>query len=218
MKAHWILTAMLAVVLATAGCSARRPTKASVPVSAPPAVTSIGENQSAGESVRNPPDSTASAEPGLSYERVVVPPLRPGAPVGEHEPAPQTQQPSRVAPTPSPARRPASSAGVRAPETDSTAEAETAKPADVRAPLLKPMLSETERRQLDSQINANLDRARRNFSQIRDARLGVNERAVLEEARSFAVRADQLRGSDPVLANSLAERSAILTQELLRKQ
>jgi hypothetical protein len=80
------------------------------------------------------------------------------------------------------------------------------------------MLSDAERRQLESQISAYLDRARRNLSQIREARLGANERAVLEEARSFAARADQLRGSDPVLANSLAERSAILTQELLRKQ
>jgi hypothetical protein len=107
---------------------------------------------------------------------------------------------------------------VRAQEAEAPADTDAAKPADVRAPLLKPMLSEAERRQLDSQINTHLDRARRNFSQIREARLGTNERAVLEEARSFAARADQLRGSDPVLANSLAERSAILTQELLRKQ
>jgi hypothetical protein len=138
--------------------------------------------------------------------------------VGEEAPTQQAQQPPRVTPAPSPARRPASGGNVRTQEAEVPADAEAAKPADVRAPSLKPMLSEAERRQLDSQISTHLDRARRNFSQIRDARLGANERAVLEEARSFAARADQLRGSDPVLANSLAERSAILTQELLRKQ
>lgn len=218
MKLLRIAIPMLVAMVGLAWCSARKPAKASVPVTMPPTVTSIEEAAPVGEPSAGSAESAAATEPGLRYERVVVPPLRPGVPVGEEAPAQQAQQPTRVTPTPSPARRPVAGGSVRTQEAEAPTDAEAAKPADVRAPLLKPMLSDAERRQLDSQINTHLDRARRNFSQIREARLGTNERAVLDEARSFAARADQLRGSDPVLANSLAERSAILTQELLRKQ
>jgi hypothetical protein len=63
-----------------------------------------------------------------------------------------------------------------------------------------------------------MDRARRNLASIQEGRLEVNERTALQEARSILTRAEQLRQSDPALSSSLAERAAILSQELLRKQ
>lgn len=218
MKAGWICALSLLAMAAGTGCASRRAPVATAPTASVPAVSSIGG--SGGGAVAPPlkEDPTAGIEPGLQYERVIVPPLRPGTPVGQETPSDSAQLPPATPPPSGPSRRPAANAGARSPEAETPAEAEAPKATEVRPPSLKPMLSDAERRQLESQISAYLDRARRNLSQIREARLGANERAVLEEARSFAARADQLRGSDPVLANSLAERSAILTQELLRKQ
>ena len=155
----------------------------------------------------------------MDYERVVVPPLHPAEPEEQNPVAEDADAKTPVVSKPRPVKRPAAaSVNPKAPEAEVPSEPDPAKASDLPAPALKPMLSETERRQLDGQINTNLDRARKNFAQIREGRLGTNERSVLEEARSFAARADQLRRSDPALANSLAERAAILTQELLRKQ
>lgn len=218
MKAGWICALSLLAMFTATGCASRRAPGVTAPTAAAPAVSAIGGS---GGGAAVPPlkeDSTAGVEPELQYERVIVPPLRPGTLVGQETPTDAAQLPPATQPPSGPSRRPAVNAGTRSPETEIPAEADAPKATEVRPPSLKPMLSDAERRQLESQINAYLDRARRNLSQIREARLGANERAVLEEARSFAARADQLRGSDPVLANSLAERSAILTQELLRKQ
>lgn len=217
MRAIWNTGLALTLLLAMAGCSAKRPPKASVPASTPQGVATLPVQEDADRKK----DSAAagdSEETALRYERVVVPPLHPATPeerdTGGEDAGTQAPEVTK----PRPAKRPAASTSVKAPETEVPVEPDPAKTNDLRAPALKPMLSEAERRQLDGQINTNLDRARKNFTLIREGRLGANERSVLEEARSFAARADQLRRSDPALANSLAERAAILTQELLRKQ
>ncbi|MCC6264111.1 MAG: hypothetical protein IT169_11080 [Bryobacterales bacterium] len=217
MRGMWHAWLALTLLLAMAGCSAKRPPKASVPASAAPGVSSLPAQVEADS--KEGASATQDAEETVSsYERVVVPPLHPAVPeeqeTGGEDP---NFEPPTVA-KPRPPKRPAAATSVRTPEPEAPVEPDPAKANDLRAPALKPMLSEAERRQLDGQITGNLDRARKNFTLIREDRLGTNERSVLEEARSFAVRADQLRRNDPALANSLAERAAILTQELLRKQ
>lgn len=202
--------------LAMAGCSAKRPPKASVPTSASPGVAALPVPEERAEPATEAP--APPSEAALSYDRVVVPPLQPAEPVKPETGDEGSLAKTPVAAKPSPAKRPTASPSTRVPEAETAAEPDPAKGTDLRAPSLKPMLSDGERRQLEGQINAHLERARRNFTLIREARLGPNERSVLEEARSFAARADQLRQSDPAVASSLAERAAILTQELLRKQ
>lgn len=220
MKGNWTISLLAAAMFAASvGCSVKRPAAASVPHATQEPISSVGTESN--PVANGSGTASAGASPGevaLDYDRVVVPPLQPATPiqdeaeeVGSTTPAPSSITPSRT-------RRPQPTQTARTPEPEPSGEAEAAKPTEVRAPSLKPMLSDAERRQLDVQISGHLDRARRNFSLIRDARLGSNEKSVLEEAKSFATRADQLRRNDPVLANSLAERAAILTQELLRKQ
>lgn len=216
MRAIWNTGLTLTLLLAMAGCSAKRPPKASVP-SSMPGVATLPAHEGSDQKIDSG-EAGDTEETALRYERVVVPPLHPATPeerdTGGEDAGAQVPEVTK----PRPAKRPAASTSVKAPETEVAVEPDPAKTNDLRAPALKPMLSDAERRQLDGQINTNLDRARKNFTLIREARLGANERSVLEEARSFAARADQLRRSDPALANSLAERAAILTQELLRKQ
>lgn len=216
MKGYWIIGLTLAALLAASGCAARKPSKAAVPVTPVAGAVSLPVPEE--EGVSKPPAAEEGGEPGFGYERVVVPPLQPAEPreAGGSGESADIQSPEAV--KPQPAKRPPPAASVKAPETDAGGEADAAKPANSQAPSLKPMLSENERRQLDALILANLERARRNFSLIREDRLGVNERSVFDEARRFAARAAQLRASDPAVASSLAERAAILTQELLRKQ
>lgn len=217
MRGIWTIGLVLTALLAIAGCSVKRPPKATAPATAMPSVASLpGQEETAPQATSGSSENTGEAT--LNYERVVVPPLQPSEP---EEPDTSSENTGTDVPAetkPRPTKRPAPVVNAKAPETEAPVEPDPAKVNDLRAPSLKPMLSESERRQLDDQINTNLDRVRKNFSLIREARLGANERGVLEEARSFAARADQLRRSDPAVANSLAERAAILTQELLRKQ
>jgi hypothetical protein len=114
-------------------------------------------------------------------------------------------------------RRPQAGPATRTPDVDPPAEPEPAR-TEARPPALKPMMTDSERRQLGQQAQGNLERARRNLANLQESRLPDTERTVLQEARSFVARAEQLLQSDLALANSLAERAAILTQELLRKQ
>ncbi len=217
MRGIWYTGLALTLLLAMAGCSAKRPPKASIPASAAPGESSLPAQVEAdsneGTRATKDPEETA-----LRYERVVVPPLHPAVPEEQESGGEDTNSEPPTVAKPRPSKRPAAATSVKSPEPEAPVEPDPAKANDLRAPALKPMLSEAERRQLDGQINVNLDRARKNFTLIREGRLGTNERSVLEEARSFAARADQLRRTDPALANSLAERAAILTQELLRKQ
>lgn len=217
MKGIWTIGLVLTALLAIAGCSAKRPPKAAVPPTAMPTVAVLpGQEETVPQATTSSPESTG--EVTLNYERVMVPPLQPSEPEESDTHSEDTGADVPAETKPRPTKRPAPVVSPKAAETEASVEPDPTKGNDLRAPSLKPMLSESERRQLDDQINTNLDRVRRNFSLIREARLGTNERGVLEEARSFAARADQLRRSDPAVANSLAERAAILTQELLRKQ
>lgn len=218
MRGIWTIGLVLTALLAFTGCSVKRPPKATVPATAMPGVAALpGQEDTVPQATTNSSPETAG-EATLNYERVVVPPLQPSEP---EEPDTSSENIGTDVPAetkPRPTKRTAPVVNQKTAETEAPVEPDPAKVNDLRAPSLKPMLSESERRQLDDQINTNLDRVRKNFSLIREARLGTNERGVLEEARSFAARADQLRRSDPAVANSLAERAAILTQELLRKQ
>ena len=217
MRSIWITGLALASLLAMGGCSVKKPPKAAVPGSATPGVATLPSREEALEAGSSGA-AEAPAEAALNYERVVVPPLHPAEPEERNPAGEDTEAQTPTESKPRPVKRPAATASPKAPEAEAPAEADPAKVNDLPAPALKPMLSDAERRQLDGLINTNLDRAPQNSALIREGRLGTNERSVLEEARSFAARADQLRRSDPALANSLAERAAILTQELLRKQ
>ncbi len=204
---------MLAVaLLLLAGCSSRNPATATVP-----AITGVPSPADTAQTANPSVAPQQPQEPSLGVERVVVPALKPGE-VVRQQPAdePQVLRNPSVEPIKTQRRYPASPAQ-RSPETGQPAEAEPAR-AEQRPPSLKPMLSDAERRQLEQQAQGNLDRARRNLASIQESRLPATERTVLQEARSFVARAEQLLESDVPLANSLAERAAILTQELLRKQ
>lgn len=209
MKRATTLSIILALFLAS-GCSSRKPPQASVPVLAQPPVAAA-EPSPAGPEVEEP------AEPALGAERVVVPPLMPGELVRKEPDAIVDAEPPG---NPAPARR---SRPQPAGQAARTAEAEPATDTErgrtePRPPSLKPMMTDMERRQLEAQTQVHLERARRNLAGLQENRLADNERSVLQEARSFAARAEQLRQADPAMANSLAERAAILTQELLRRQ
>ncbi len=217
MRSIWITGLALASLLAMGGCSVKRPPKAAVPASASPGVAALPSPEDATET-KSSSALEAPAEAALNYERVVVPPLHPAEPEERNAASEDADAQTPTVSKPRPVKRPAAAASPKAPEAEAPVEPDQTKVNDLPAPALKPMLSDAERRQLDGLINTNLERARKNFTLIREGRLGTNERSVLEEARSFAARADQLRRSDPALANSLAERAAILTQELLRKQ
>lgn len=214
MRTNWATGIALAALLAASGCSAKRPVKAPTPATPVSGVVSL---PSPGEDAAGTSAAEAAGEANLSYERVVVPPLQPAEPREAGVSREEVEAPAPEAAKPRPVKRP-QAASTRAPETEAAGDADAVKPTNPQAPALKPMLSENERRQLDALVQANLERARRNLSLIREDRLGANERSVFDEARRFAARAAQLRSSDPVVASSLAERAAILTQELLRKQ
>ena len=196
------------------GCAARKAPSASVPaIAARPATVAIDP---AAESMDAEQSQSLPAELEIGAERVVVPPLQPGTLSHAEEASRISSEPeAELAPAKQP-RRPQPGTARRS-DTEASNEAEPSRP-EPRMPSLTPMMSGTERRQLENQIQAHLERARRNLANIQDTRLEMNERQALQQARSFLARAEQLRNDDPAMANSLAERAAILSQELLRKQ
>lgn len=195
-----------------AGCSSKRRPDAAVPVlaaEAPP--VSLGPETQPEPAGPVPQE----AEPVPGSERVVVPPLRPSPP---REPGTETaieQTPDNGAVLPQSPRTPLPTAPPKTPEAQIETDPVRTEP---RPPSLRPMISDAERRRLEIQTQGHIERAKRNLAGIQEGRLEANERTALQEARSILARAEQLRQSDPPLSNSLAERAAILSQELLRKQ
>lgn len=219
MKTYVLIGGIASVSLLTllSGCSTKRQPQATIPVPISAGVQSLpGSPAELGDTQNSV--APVPAEERLDYERVTVPPLRPATEIAVETEVKGTESESPVRNPPVRNSRPSPTGASRPVESGTVTEPEAPKPADVRMPALRPMISDAERRQLESQILANLERVKRNIASIRTSRLGLNERNALEEARNFALRADQLKVSDPVLANSLAERAAILTQEILRKQ
>ncbi|MCW5966322.1 MAG: hypothetical protein KIT83_19960 [Bryobacterales bacterium] len=210
MTARTLLLPILLLAMLT-GCFSRKPPTATVPAINGAPVALGAEPSSAPESEPEP------VEPALGAERVVVPPLMPGE-VARTDPETHAEpQPNSTSEPAKSRRRPPAGVAARPPDAELPTDPEPAR-TEQRPPSLKPMMSEAERRQLDQQMQGHLERARRNLAGIQESRLADNERSVLQEARSFLARAEQLGQTDLTLANSLAERAAILTQELLRKQ
>jgi hypothetical protein len=215
-----VILLCLLTLIALAGCSTKRRPDVNVPALAAekPPVRLGSETEAAVEASAPATEEVRSEEPVVGAERVVVPPLRPATPRDdEPEVAVEPVQEETVASPPS-RRTPQLVAPVKTPETTETPLETDPVRTEARPPSLKPMLSDAERRRLDAQIHVYMDRARRNLASIQEGRLEVNERTALQEARSILTRAEQLRQSDPALSSSLAERAAILSQELLRKQ
>lgn len=206
-----VLLLPLLVLAMLTGCSSRKAPRASVPAIDNSPVALSGEPSPAAPTVRE------AEEPALGAERVVVPPLMPGEVARTDQETQAEPQPDSTAEPAKSRRRPPAGVAARPPDAELATDPEPAR-TEQRPPSLKPMISEAERRQLDQQMQGHLERARRNLAGIQESRLADNERSVLQEARSFLARAEQLRPTDLTLANSLAERAAILTQELLRKQ
>jgi hypothetical protein len=215
MKLHLTIAVVLGCLLTLAGCSSRKPPTASVPPASrePLVLVTDGETQPASASS----DRAFPNELELIGERVTVPPLAPGKSVDAFVPAvsEQEQQATQAPHRPPNRRRLGSTA--RPPETEQALEPDDTA-GESRPPSLKPMMSDQERQQLLNQTQANLERARRNLAGIQENRLETNERDALRQARSFLARAEQLQVADPALASSMAERAAILSQELLRRQ
>jgi hypothetical protein len=214
MRLYLTIALSLGCLLALSGCSSRKAPTATVPTSTPEAIA-LDTQPAVSE-------GTPSADPAfpeelvLIGERVIVPPLRPGTVVPAPGSATEAEEPrTETVPQRSP-QRPRAGGPARPTGAESPSDAETA--TESRPPSLKPMMSEAERKQLLSQTQANLERARRNLAGIQESRLESNERDALRQARSFLARAEQLRMQDPALASSMAERAAILSQELLRRQ
>lgn len=204
----------LLVLLLLTGCSSKQRPTVTVPALAaekPP--VRLGEEETIPSETAEP----EHAEPALGAERVVVPPLRPASSREAEEPTEAEQAQDRIIVSPPSPRTPQPTAPAKTAEIESQLEADPIR-TEPRPPTLKPMLSEGERRRLEGLIHGYIERARRNLTSIQEGRLEVNERTALQEARSILARAEQLRQSDPALSSSLAERAAILSQELLRKQ
>jgi|GEM_PF-3758629 len=207
------ISAGLMMAVCLAGCSTKNPPKANVPAlsgDTPP--VSLGADTLPADT---PDDAAPAVEPTLGTETVSVPPLRPHV-APEPTQTANDQTPHDAAPP-----RPRPTKPVAAAKPSDTEERPTeVEPVrtEPRPPSLRPMISEGELRRLATLTQSYIERAKRNLGAIQESRLESNERVALQEARSILARAEQLQQSDPALANSLAERAAILSQELSRKQ
>jgi hypothetical protein len=92
-----------------------------------------------------------------------------------------------------------------------------ASPPPAAAPLLVPMLTPAQRQQLERQVNERVDRTQGVLATFTGKRLSRDQREIVGQIRTFLKQAEEARGTDLLRANNLAERAAVLAQDLARR-
>lgn len=114
---------------------------------------------------------------------------------------------------PRPRPRPHAPATPGQPEVPAT-EAQEQQPPAAALPSLGQVLTAEQQQAYNSSIDRNLDRANRTLSQLSHRRLNHEQATYLERIRVFAMQASDARRTDLVRAASLAERAALLAEDL----
>lgn len=105
---------------------------------------------------------------------------------------------------------------VRQPQ-PSVEEASAPEPAPAPpAPELAQILTAEQQNSYNSAIDRNLDRAQRTSRLLRNRKLNRDQAVYLERINSFIQQAGEARRTDLVRAANLAERAAVLADDLLR--
>lgn len=84
------------------------------------------------------------------------------------------------------------------------------------APQLTQVLTPEQQATYNSSLDGNLDRARRTVTALSGRRLTRNQIVYLERIKSFIQQASEARRTDLVRAANLAERAALLADDLLK--
>jgi hypothetical protein len=115
---------------------------------------------------------------------------------------PQSQLP------PPPSQRRPSPAGPRVPS-------QTQPPA--APPQLRPMLTETQRKELARLTDERISRARRVLRSLEGRRLARDQASIAGQIRTFIGQAEEARYTDLLRASNLAERAEVLANDLARR-
>ena len=141
-------------------------------------------------------------------EKVVIPAPPPLAAEAELVPPPVEAMVPDVRPYQRP-RRPAPAK----PERPAPAEPPSAESAE-DAPQLGQILSPEQRREYQQEVQASLERARRYVAVVRGRNPTPGQQPAIARVEAFIRQAEQAQQTDLILARSLAERAALLAEDL----
>ncbi len=162
-----------------------------------------------------PPVETTVPMPAPTQQPTVPPPpqIPPEQPNLAGQPAPEAP----VVKLPPPPKR----HGRRSQQTQQTQETPPAQPGEAppttpAVPELEQILSPQQRQAYNEAIDANIGRAQRTLDTVQSRRLNPDQKTTQERIRAFVQQANDARKTDLFRAKNLAERAAVLADDLLR--
>ncbi len=155
-----------------------------------------------------PPVETSTPKPPAAQQPTVPPPpqIPPEQPNLAGQPAPEAP----VVKLPPPPKR----HGRRSQQPQQ--QSQETPPATPAVPELEQILSPQQRQAYNEAIDANIGRAQRTLETVQSRRLNPDQKTTQERIRAFVQQANDARKTDLFRAKNLAERAAVLADDLLR--
>lgn len=190
----WVVTAVLLVAPVMTSCWPFRKSRKPAP---PPPIPQTQPAQTQPQpTITTPPPELPPASQGP----VSPPPAQlPQTPTPSAPPPPE-KRPSPAGPPVRPAPQPPS------PETPAAP-----------APQLRPILTTQQKQQLNQVIDERIRRARRVLAAVEWRSLTEDQKAAVNQVRTFIQQAEDARKDDLVRAGNLAERADVLAQDLTNR-
>ncbi len=169
------------------------------PPAPPPVETSAPKPPATQQPTVPPPPQISPEQPNLAGQQAPEPPVvKLPPPPKRHGRRPQPPQPGQETPSPQ------------------TAENPPATPAAPAVPELEQILSPQQRQAYNEAIDANIGRAQRTLDAVQSRRLNPDQKTTQERIRAFVQQANDARKTDLFRAKNLAERAAVLADDLVR--
>lgn len=186
----WALLILLMLVPAMTSCWPFRKKKPVTPAPPPPP-----HQQTVPKPVQFPPPPAIEQAPS-------EPPI-PEEPLETIPPPPQKKRPSPSGPRVQPAPAP------------QEPEPEPEPPPTPPSPSLQPMLSAQQKQELEAMVHKRITSARLSLTSIQNRSLNPEQKAALNQIRTFLEQAEDARKTDLIRANNLAERADVLARDLV---
>ncbi len=163
-----------------------------------------------------PPVETSTPKPPAAQQPTVPPPpqIPPEQPNLAGQPAPEAPV-VKLPPPPKRHGRRSQQPQQQSQETPPVQPGETP-PASPAVPELEQILSPQQRQAYNEAIDANIGRAQRTLDAVQSRRLNPDQKTTQERIRAFVQQANEARRTDLFRAKNLAERAAVLADDLLR--